>query len=60
LCTDNAQQFATDVIALYQDQEKWEQFSNNARSAILRQCAPEVVAKEIADTLHQVGVKTVR
>jgi glycosyltransferase involved in cell wall biosynthesis len=60
LCTDNAEQFANDVIALYQDQATWEKFSNNARSAILRQCAPEVVAKEIADTLHRIGVSTAR
>jgi O-antigen biosynthesis protein len=60
LSTDNAEQFAADVIALYQDQAMWERFSQNARSAVLRQCAPEVVTKEITDTLHRVGVSTVR
>lgn len=58
LCTDDAGQFARDVITLYEDQRTWESFSNNARSAILRQCAPEVVAREIVGTLHHVGVKT--
>lgn len=60
LCTDDAEQFAKDVVSLYQDQATWEKFADNARSAILRQCAPEVVAREISDTLHRIGVSTSR
>ncbi len=60
LCTDDAEEFARNVISLYQDQALWEKFSDNARSAVLRQCAPEVVAKEIANTLHGLGVSTNR
>ena len=60
LCAESSEQFANDVVSLYQDQATWEKFSNNARSAILRQCAPEVVTKEITDTLNLVGVRTSR